>query len=278
LDVAIDGNLYSIEVFLEELLNPSLLQLYHRAIIILFVTVFSVYIHFSVKTLAKNEKKIQRLSQQLILSQEEERKHIAHELHDGLGQSLTHIHTTATVIAQQSGEKETVRRADEISQSTQHVFAGLRNILNTIDPHLIAKLGLVPVVKSLIENRQQHSGLNCTLNHSGKLDGLPYMVSICAYRIIQECLINTSKHADASEIEITLSVIQKRVDKKESDFLQLEVHDNGLGTELNSPNSKGIGLISICERAQALQGSCEINSAPGKGMHVSIQIPLSERL
>ena len=277
LDVAIDIDLYSTEAFVDELFDPPLMQLIHRINIMLLIIIFSVYIHFTLKKLARSEKRIQALSRKLILNQEEERKYIAHQLHDGLGQSLTHINITATLIAQQSGEKETIRRADDICQSAQYVFDGFRTILDSIDPHLIDKLGLVSSVERLIENWQQYSDLNCTLNYSGKLDGLPYMICISAYRIILECLINTSKHAGASELDISLSVMQG-AEEKESDILLIEVQDNGSGTDLNALNSNGMGLIDINERVQALHGTCEFNSAPGKGMHVTVQIPLSEGL
>jgi len=275
LDVVIDGGLYSTETFMDELLHPSTLEIYHRGLIIFLVIIFTAYTHFTLKKLTESENKIHSLSQKLILSQEKERKHIAHELHDGLGQSLTHINITAALIAQHSGEKETIRRADEICQSTQYIFNGFRNILNTIDPHLIDKLGLVTSIESLIENWQKHCDLNYTFNHSGKLNELPYLVCISVYRIILECLINTSRHAEASELDISLSVMPG-AEEKESDTLLLEVQDNGRGTDLRALNSTGMGLIDIDERVQALHGTCEFNSAPGKGMHVKIQISLSE--
>ena len=216
---------------------------------------------------------IRKLSGQLLQSQEDDRRYIARELHDELGQTFTSIRTIATLISRQSEEKETVRNAKEISQSVETAFEEIRNILDKVSPHGIAILGLLEALKELVEPWSNSTGVNCTFNHSGKLENLPYLVNISIYRVVQECLTNVSRHTNASQVEINLLIAHK---EETGDYLQLDIHDDGQGTDLSRLPLKGLGLIGIQERVNLVNGVCSFDSSPGKGMHVAISIPLND--
>lgn len=213
----------------------------------------------------------QKYSRKLIQSQEDERRYIAHELHDEIGQDLTVINTLAMLIARQSAEEETIHRAQEVNRGVMNVFEGFRTILNKISPHWIDSLGLIVAVESLIGHWGNSSGVNYKFNHSGALDELPDLVNIAVYRIVQECLTNVSKHASAGQVEVDLSIV---CNEEDEEMLKLEVHDNGQGVDMEQLNHKGLGINGICERARALNGKCLLESSPGKGMFISILIPL----
>jgi PAS domain S-box-containing protein len=217
-----------------------------------------------------------RLSRQLMQSQEDERRYIARELHDELGQSLTAIDTVSRLISLNSSDEGVIDKANEIASITSELFKDVRSMLITIRPPMLDSVGLSAALENMTAQWKASADISCTLNIADNLDDFPDIVNIVIYRVLQECLTNISRHAMADRVEITLSTFARQSESDLSEgVLQLDIRDNGKGVNLEEPNVMGLGMVGIRERVHALGGSCAFNSLPGQGMHISITIPIS---
>jgi len=207
---------------------------------------------------------------------EQERKHIAKELHDELGQLLTGIKLQADFISRQTAnEQETLRSsAKSIVQATSELIRSTRNITNNLRPIILDQLGVIDAIKELVQNwRNLSKNIQFELN----TEILPHQLSdelqISVYRIVQEGITNACKHADAHHIEITLKFIPSSHDNKRF-LLQLKIQDDGKGFAQHSEYSNGMGIINMRERTEALNGVfCLINKHK-QGAEIFITIPL----
>ncbi|RRA48464.1 hypothetical protein D1Y84_09350 [Acidipila sp. EB88] len=212
----------------------------------------------------------QAFTHRLIAAQEGERKRIAHELHDSLGQHLVLIRTLATLPASLNGA-----RADHLAKIADQAAVAIHEV-ETISydlrPYQLDRLGLTRTVLSLVEAFAADTPMRVT--HSiENIDGFfPKDLEIHVYRIVQEALGNILKHAEASEVAVTVA---------QSEFvLRLVVADNGRGflsSAAGGPERGGLGLIGIEERAEALGGSAVIESAEGNGTKVLVTAPRTYR-
>jgi signal transduction histidine kinase len=217
------------------------------------------------------------LTQRLFQIQEEERRHLARELHDEFGQWLTAIHLNAETISQLSkGKNPHVHdSATAIDESATEMHKNIRDMIRQLRPTLLDELGLVESLKHLLDQWQaQHPEVELTLALDGKLDYLEDNLNITLYRIIQESLTNVAKYADARDVAVELMRREGRVGQQDS--LLLNVEDNGKGMDTEAA-TEGFGLAGMRERVLAVGGKFTIHSPPGKGMRIEISIPLNER-
>lgn len=210
----------------------------------------------------------QTFSRQLIASQERERKRIAAELHDSLGQQLLIIKNWAVLaLTGLNGQKSLKEPLDEISATASHAIEEMRDIAYNLRPYQLEKLGLTAAIRSLVARVNASSNIRV----AGKVedvDGLfSQEVEISIYRIVQEALNNSIKHSQASEGSVLVT--------SNSGTLHLLIEDNGRGftppdsrTPQESP--KGFGLLGIAERVRMLGGTVTIQSAPGQGSRIHI--------
>jgi len=201
---------------------------------------------------------------------EEERRSLARELHDGLGQYVTAIKTFAVAIASQTKEKapEVSASAQTIVQSANHIYDGMHNIIKQLRPGSLDNLGLEETLRDLVRDVQaQHAGLEISLNLSGDLHHLGETVNINVYRIVQESINNAIKHAEASELKIDLR-------QSDDDSLQLQISDNGKGMDVNAVDQTNhFGLLGMRERVQGFHGTFNIQSTLSEGTEININIP-----
>jgi two-component system sensor histidine kinase UhpB len=216
-----------------------------------------------------------RLSQRYLQIQEEERRFLARELHDELGQSLNAIKVDAVNIrAAVSGLPEVSRSAQAIIDVSSKVYEVVRGLLRHLRPVALDELGLASAVEhSVDEWRRRHKGMDCVLSIDGEFEGLDEDVNITAYRFVQECLTNVARHAQAQCVEVSL---RHRNEGTDSSRLEMFVDDNGRGVDPALPPT-GLGLIGLRERVEALGGVFEIAGTPGSGTRVSAAIPLSAK-
>lgn len=210
------------------------------------------------------------LSRKLMKLQEDERRLIACELHDTLGQSLTCVGTLAKLISRQPDSCDNGKHAEKIDEVLNGIFNDIRNMLVRIRPAFFDPIGLPASIQELINSWQRSSGIRCHFKSVGQLNELDDAVNIAIYRVVQECLTNISRHADASQVEVFLS-------SAGNGMLMLQVADNGRGVDLSLPNSVGLGITGMRERILGVNGTCEVDSSPGNGMSVSVLIPLSDQ-
>ncbi len=215
-----------------------------------------------------------RLSQRYLQVQEEERRVLARELHDELGQSLNAIKVDAVNIRAAAGDQPDVgRSAQAIIDVSSKVYDVVRSLLRQLRPVALDELGLASAVQySVDEWQRRHKGVDCVLSIDGEFDGLNEDVNITAYRFVQECLTNVARHAKAQRVEVSL---HRRIADAGPDQLEMSVDDNGKGVDPAVPRT-GLGLIGLRERVEALGGSFEISGAHGSGTRVSAAIPLTQ--
>lgn len=219
------------------------------------------------------------LARRLINAQEEERKNLARELHDELGQSLTAIKTDATVIAHRSkdGLPEIHEAANSIVSVVSSIYDAVHSMMRRLRPPTLDDLGLVDTLHMSIANwRMRHPWIPCDLRLSQNLDNLGEAINIAVYRIIQESLTNVVRHATASRVLISVS--REKENETYSNWIRLVIKDDGRGMPaarpLKSPDT--LGLLGMRERVEILGGELKIESAADEGVCVTARIPLNE--
>ena len=209
-------------------------------------------------------------SRQLIDSQETERKRIAAELHDSIGQSLTIIKNRAALSLSRTSDHEgAFEQLGEISDAASCAIEEVREIAHDLRPIQLDQLGLTKAIESLIEKASYPEALRFA-HDLDPLDGvLNKEQEINLYRIVQEAIANVIKHSGATEASVAL----KRRDRS----VEVIVRDNGKGFAAGD-GRRGFGLRGITERARMLGGQPIVNSSPGRGTSVSVTINLKERM
>jgi two-component system sensor histidine kinase UhpB len=227
-----------------------------------------------VETLEQSISRNHRLSQQLITLQEEERKSLARDLHDEFGQCLTAIHTDATVVLQQAESKypEIRDSAAAISQLSRHLMDLVGGLLQRLRPGILDELGLAAAVQDLVETWQaRHAKVACTLAIEDIPDSFDEAAEVTAYRLVQECLTNISRHAAASSVDIHAASEASEGQRG----LRISVRDDGKGFEAN--HADGLGLPGMRERVEGLGGELLLETSPGRGTRISAWIPIKGR-
>jgi two-component system, NarL family, sensor histidine kinase UhpB len=212
------------------------------------------------------------LSRQIINLEEVERKNLARDLHDEIGQSITAIHVDAQAILNineiNKTSIESLRlSATEILNVTKKMMGITHQILERLRPETIDKLGLKSSLEDLVLSWQSKlGGAVASLNISGDLEDIAESVAITAYRVIQESMTNIARYADASKVSI--GILQ------EIDTLVLMIEDDGRGFDTNEMTS-GFGLTGMRERVEGLGGEFELDSAIGDGTRLVVRLPLA---
>ena len=225
------------------------------------------------QTLQQSIGRNHKLAQQLIHLQEEERKSLARDLHDELGQCLTAIRTDAAAILEMSKVKFPAAResAQAIADVTLHVMGMVAAMLQRLRPEVLDELGLRPALMDLISTWRQRNQLSgCIVKISSDLGFMDEATSITAYRVVQECLTNIARHSKARRIEIEVTKISKSIDEN---ILKIAVNDDGAG--FNPALTEGFGLSGMRERVEGLGGSFALISALGQGTQITVQIPFN---
>ena len=214
----------------------------------------------------------QAFSRQLIQSQESERKRIAAELHDSLGQRLVVIKNLALLALRQSEERDSLRQqVDEISTETSQAINEVKEISYNLRPYQLDRIGLTKAIQSLINKARVSSEIDFSSDIRDIDDILPKESEINFYRIVQESINNIVKHSAATVAHVAVTV--------EDHELALTVQDNGRGFVPGAPAESGgggFGLIGIAERVRILGGTQTIHSAPGQGTTTAIRIGLQD--
>lgn len=214
-----------------------------------------------------------RLSQRSMQVQEEERRNLARELHDELGQSLNAIKVDAVSIRDGAENPAEVQRsARAIIDVSGQVYDVVRSLMRRLRPVALDELGLRSAIEYGIDQwRRRHPAVRCSFVTEGELDDLGEQVNITLYRLAQECLTNVAKHAQATEVAISL--VRARDSKAGGEVIRFSFEDNGHGFNPGL-RSEGVGLIGLRERVEALEGRLDLHSAPEKGARVCAFIPL----
>lgn len=211
-----------------------------------------------------------------IKAQEEERKRIARELHDETVQSLASLNIALhnIMVADKQLSEDTKQRIERLAVDINSMVEEVRRFSHELRPGLLDKLGLKTSLGFLVEEMKIGDNISCQVELIGSVRRLSPEAEVILFRIAQEALRNVAKHSKATATLLTVEFTRKKV--------RLSIIDNGIGfkvpKELGNLAQKGkLGVISMSERARLLNGSFSVNSKPGKGTVVTVELPLSSR-
>jgi signal transduction histidine kinase len=240
---------------------------FRGAVILLFLSSGPIVYFRRVRQLKRAQLAQQEVATRLIMSQEAERKRIAAELHDGLGQSLIIIKNRA-LLGKQSGEDRGMmsEQLDEIASTASAVLDDVRRIAHNLRPVHLERFGLTESIKAMIEGISSTSSISfrSTIDDAG--GALSKEDEIHFFRVVQESISNVLKHSGATVADI-------KVTKADSGIL-FSLHDNGKGFSEQEVKA-GLGLSDIRERVKILNGTFAIESNPGKGTTIKVTVPHS---
>ncbi|MDO6507889.1 sensor histidine kinase [Colwellia sp. 4_MG-2023] len=210
------------------------------------------------------QEKNQALARHSMQIQEAERQNLSRELHDEMGQSLTAIKAMAITCQQPKTNVKVV--TSSIVDICNHLSVVVRSMMRTLHPLSLSELGLGATLSELVREWQRRSSeVQFDLDYDQALENLSHDITIHVYRIVQECLTNVVRHANATKVVI---LVVKRGDK-----VMITVSDNGQGKQLNTP---GFGLLGMRERAENLGGTFTFESVLNTGVNVVVELPYWE--
>jgi signal transduction histidine kinase len=219
-----------------------------------------------------------RLAQQYVELQEAERKALARELHDELGQYLNVIKLDAVGLRddQRASPAAVHQRTSAIVENCNHIHGTLATLIRELRPTGLDELGLAAAVEHCIQTwRTRLPDVSLRLSISGDFTTLPESIAVTLYRLVQEALTNVAKHAAAHQVAIRLERAgDGGVAGVGGERVEVTVADDGVGTAAGIP-TRGLGLIGMRERVMALQGELAFTSMPGQGFELAARIPVS---
>jgi len=211
---------------------------------------------------------LRALAARLQSIREEERKRVARDIHDQLGQALTAIKIDLSSLVRElpAGEKQPAKRTASILQLVDESIQSVRRISTELRPGILDDLGLVAAIEWAGEEFESRTGTPCRLDLPPENIEVDAERATAIFRIFQETLTNVARHADASQVDVRMAC--------EGGDLTLEVYDNGKGINGDQlSNRASFGILGMRERAMLLGGELTISSPPGKGTTVRVRIP-----
>ncbi len=208
---------------------------------------------------------------QILHAQEQERKRIARELHDETSQVLTSLLISLALLEETVTEPAARSRIADTRALAHQTLRAVRNLSIDLRPSALDDLGLLPALRWYVKEYQQQCGIEVELTTTGFKVRLPAEMETAIYRIVQESLTNTAKHAHARKVWVTLTEDGREV--------RARVRDNGRGFDaqavLKTPwQDRGLGLAGMMERASLLKGDIAITSHPGQGTTIDMSFPV----
>jgi signal transduction histidine kinase len=211
---------------------------------------------------------LRRLSSKLVLAQEDERRLISRELHDEIGQWITGI-KIEILNAQESAGVSPEESSGHLARAramAEETLRAVRDLATGLRPAVLDQLGLEPALQWQAREHTRLTGVPVTVQIDGDLTDLPEPHRTCVYRVVQEALTNCARHAVARSVRLTVSRSPAR--------LRVSIEDDGRGLYAGGGRGKGTGLMGIEERVSELGGTLDIDSGPGQGTAVRIELPL----
>jgi PAS domain S-box-containing protein len=213
--------------------------------------------------LKEAEEELQRMMIRMMNVQEDERKRLSRELHDGLGQSLFSLLIRIDKVAAETKREE----LGDVRRQIEHLIQDVRSMSWALRPSVLDDLGLVPAIRSHAQIFGEHYGIEVRAR-LGLKRRLPLDVETAVYRVVQEALTNVAKYADVTEVDLAVDATD--------DGVTVVVEDRGVGFDASAA-SHGVGLFGMEERAKAVGGTLRVASAPGAGTRVELIVPTNSR-
>jgi signal transduction histidine kinase len=221
----------------------------------------------------EGEAKLHALAAQLTVAQEQERRRLAAELHDSVGQNLSWVKIRLSELRTKKMSAECAPITDDISRTLEKIIQETRSLMFEISPPILYEMGLEAALEWLTEHVQARFGLKCSFEFSGSPTRLSSQFAVMLFQSVRELLINVVKHAKAKSA--TLSI------KRKDDWIWITVADDGIGMDLARSTRRieklsGFGIFSIRERLNYMGGNLEIDSNTGCGTKIVLKAPVKE--
>jgi signal transduction histidine kinase len=217
--------------------------------------------------------RLQVLSSRLLDVQEAERRHIARELHDEVGQALTAVKINLQMLRRQAPAGPAASRLDDSLSMVDRILGGVRRLSLDLRPSLLDDLGLAAAVRWYVGAQAERSGLTAEVEASALPAHLPPALATTCFRIVQEAVTNVVRHAKARRLSVTLEASDERI--------RVVIEDDGAGFDVGAARRRGLaggslGLLGLEERADLAGGRATIESFVGQGTTVRVEIPFAE--
>jgi signal transduction histidine kinase len=216
--------------------------------------------------LAASHRQVKELAGRLIVAQEGERRHIARELHDDIGQRVGLIAMELQRLRLSAMSKEMAAQLDQLSGLAGEIASALHRVAYRLHPAKLEAIGLAPSIDSLCRELSSQSAIEIVFSHRNLPATVEPDVALCLFRIVQEALHNVVKHSLARHAAVELSQFRDR--------LELRIADSGVGFVEGDSKITGLGLISMRERVHYLGGRMVIHTAPRLGTRIGVSIPV----
>lgn len=222
------------------------------------------------EALRRSERSLRQLSSQILFAQEEERKRISRELHDEVGQALTAINMNLTMLRNSPGARAVAAKVTDLQGLLQQTMETIHNFTRELRPAMLDHLGLIPALRAYVRSFRKRTGLSIRFRAAAEAELLGIEEKTVLYRVTQEGLTNVVRHAGASRATVLI--------QKADDQIRMEVHDNGRSFHpeiiLRAKGRRRLGLLGIQERVRLVKGDFTLESEPGKGTRIRVNLPL----
>jgi len=217
---------------------------------------------------------LRSLSAHLESVREEEKRKIARDLHDETSQLLTSLtaYLEAAIETLSTGANGTRALLEKAQALCINIFDELHKLINELRPSSLDRFGLTAAIRSLIDSHLKVVGVKVSFKTTGKVRRLPATLEVALFRVIQEALNNIARHARANTADVSVHF--------RKDGIQVSIKDDGIGFNFQEAISskdglRGLGLLGMRERVELMNGSLVINSSPGHGTEIAIEVPLT---
>jgi two-component system, NarL family, sensor histidine kinase DegS len=212
----------------------------------------------------------QEFGLKIIEAQEEERKRLSREIHDGPAQMLAHVMMRSDLlerICRERGPDATIQELRDFKKMVRSALYEVRRIIYDLRPMALDDLGLIPTLRKYLQTIEEYNKVTkISFVHFGQERRLPPRFEVAIFRLVQESVQNALKHAEPTEIQVKIEMT--------NNYIFIIVKDNGKGFDTSVKKENAFGLIGMKERVDLLEGKLEIHSKIGIGTVVAIQIPL----
>jgi len=200
-------------------------------------------------------------------AQEEERRRIAKELHDGIGQTLGAIKMNYQILSEKMDKPELIPDFKKVQKMLDNAGAEVRSISHQMMPKELEQFGLIPAIEGMLNLHFENSPIKVNFEHSGFDVRVGAAIELVLFRVLQELVSNVIKHSGGNLLTVQLIRLNTHV--------MLNVSDNGIGFDVENNEKSGIGLLNIASRIDAIKGYLRYESSVGNGTTVTIRTPIS---
>lgn len=219
------------------------------------------------RELAQSREELRRLTEALQGTLESERRKLARDLHDELGQCLTGLKLDLDWVRYHRNDPDAplAEKLEQMGRALEDTVEAVRRLTRRLRPMLLDELGLIAACDWLVQDFSGRTGIECALNAGADELPLSERAATAAYRVVQEALTNIARHSQATRVDIHLWA--------DSSKLSILIGDDGVGMTQPDSGRLGLGLLGMRERVQALGGRLVIDSAPGEGVRLRVDLP-----